>query len=81
MKREDFDARGSVAKMLCEVRVVGEQKLSYLHASRAAKKPLPFRLFECIHGEEEDKTGTAVLLGIYRLCPVEAINTFPLSVC
>jgi hypothetical protein len=37
----------------------------------------PFKLFEFIHEEEDDKIEAPVLMGIYRLCTAEAINTFP----
>lgn len=66
-----------MAKILCEVTGGGEElSLLCLQAQRQ-RNPFPFKLFECIHGEKGDKIRAAVLQGIYRLRPVEAINTAP----
>lgn len=44
MKQEEFDARGSVAKILCEVRVAREGKLSLLECKERGKEIPSFQI-------------------------------------
>jgi hypothetical protein len=41
------------------------------------RNPFPFKLFECIHEEVDDKIEAPVLLEIHELCTAEAIKYIP----
>jgi hypothetical protein len=55
-----------VAKILCKVARGGELSLLCLPRERY-RKLFPFKLFEFIHEEVDDKIDAPVLMGIHRL--------------
>lgn len=52
MKRENFDARGSVAKILCKVVEGGEFFLLFLPTERQ-RNPFHLQLFEAFMGKKK----------------------------
>jgi hypothetical protein len=64
VKRENFNARGSVTKILCTVARGRQLSLLCLRIKRYGNL-FPFKLFEFIHEEEDDKIEAPVLMEIH----------------